>query len=108
MSTRPCNDCIHCDAPFGSEPCSSCREFGMPIRWAGFVSWRDELARLRAELSARDSARPPLTDEQIAAAVRPLYSDNVCAEFALHMDIETARAIERVCAEAWGIVLAVD
>lgn len=72
MSTKPCNDCIHCDKPFGAEPCSSCREWGRPACWTGFIPWRDELERLRAELerlqvalSAQNSDQPLLTDKQI-------------------------------------------
>ena len=64
-----------------------------------------ERDQLRAEVERLQAPRVPLTGEQIETAVRPLYANSICAELALREDIDTARAIERACAEAWGIIL---
>ena len=60
--------------------------------------WRDteahKFARAIEAVVANQPHRQPLTEEQIKAAVRHLYSSDAVAAMAVTGDIETARAIE--------------
>ena len=65
--------------------------------WAGVaVEQKAELDALRAMKSpSAPTGAQPLTDEQIADAIRPLYKDEVAWRMAVPGEIESARLIER-------------
>lgn len=65
----------------------------------------DEIERLRAELAsavqAAEQKREPLTDEQILDFVKAAPALNSAEAEWLHV----CRAVERACAEKWGVNL---
>lgn len=65
---------------------------------------------VEAEAPAKPIQVQPLTDAEIAAAVRPLYGNfprsDRTAEEGLAFDTSVARAIERTLASTWGVTLA--
>lgn len=75
----PCGNCLHIYATPDVAPCADCREdlTAQPVRFTGFVDWRTEVERLRAELAAlraRERACPTATEAEARALMRALQA----------------------------------
>lgn len=79
----PCGNCLHIYATPDVAPCADCREdlTAQPVRFTGFVDWRTEVERLRAELAALRAQEPvarpaqTLTDDDLRD-----MADSACQE----------------------------